>query len=42
MHSTCKPAGGVTYADIAAATQPHDLAVPWGDVYGTGNMIIND
>lgn len=29
-------AGGVTYTDIAAATRPYDLAVPWGDAYITG------
>lgn len=29
-------AGGVTYADIADATKPHGLALPWGDAYKTG------
>ncbi|KAK9804575.1 hypothetical protein WJX73_001379 [Symbiochloris irregularis] len=28
--------GGAVYKDMAEATQPYDLALPWGDSYGTG------
>ena len=31
-------AGGANGGDIAAATQPFNLTVPWGDAWSTGAM----
>lgn len=40
MQKSCNLlAGGVIYPDIAAATKPYDLAVPWGDAYNTGKCL---
>lgn len=32
----CSLTGGAVYSDILAATEPYDLALPWGDAVQTG------
>ncbi len=33
-------AGGAVYADILNATEPYNLALPWGDAEQTGAFIL--